>query len=325
MPAVSGLPAPQTAARAALLLAIAMTFLVPAGACRRPPGVAPAPSSIPAPAPAPGQPGEVRDGLGRRVEIRGTPRRIVTLAPNATDTIAALGLGSRLVGVSDFCDPPPEAGNVRRIGGLLTPDLEVIRALEPDLLVGSTSGNDPALADQAEALGLPLFILNAATVDEVLDGISGLSAALGEEAKGTALVADLRARLDAVARRVEGRRRPRVLYIVWGEPLVVPGSKAFLTDAIRRAGGDSVTDDAPAAHPTYSVEAAIARGPEIILTSEYNRADAERLKKDPAWRSVPAVASGKVFVVGDELVRPGPLVVAGIEEMARRIHPDDAP
>ena len=264
----------------------------------------------------------MRDGLGRAVVLRGPPRRIVTLAPNATDTIAALGLGDRLVGVSDFCEPPPEAKEVRRIGGLLTPDLEAIRALKPDLLVGSTSGNDPGLAAQAEALGLPLFILNAENVAQVLDGIADLGAAIGEPARAQALLDDLRARLDAVAKRVAGRPRPRVLYIVWGDPLVVPGAKAFLTDAIRRAGGDSVTDDAPAAHPTYSIEAAIARSPEVILTSEYNRADVEKLRRDAAWQSVPAVASGRVYVVGDELVRPGPGVVAGIEEMARRLHPE---
>ncbi|HEV8200788.1 MAG TPA: cobalamin-binding protein [Candidatus Polarisedimenticolia bacterium] len=267
----------------------------------------------------------VHDGLGRLVVIPAPPRRIVTLAPNATDTIAALGLGDRLVGVSDFCQPPPEAKEVRRVGGLLTPDLEVIRALKPDLLVGSTSGNDPGLASEAQALGIPLFILNAETVEQVLEGIGGLGVALGEQAKATALVQGLRARLDAVDRRVAGRPRPRVLYIVWGDPLVVPGAKAFLTDAIRRAGGDSVTDDAPAAHPTYSIEAAIARSPEVILTSEYNRADAEKLRKDPAWQSVPAVASGRVYVVGDELVRPGPAIVGGIEEMARRLHPETAP
>ena len=296
-----------------LVLAVAIALAFSAPACR---------DHAPR---AEGPAGGVRDGLGRLVVIPAPPRRIVTLAPNATDTIAALGLGDRLVGVSDFCQPPQEAKNVKRVGGLLTPDLEVIRALKPDLLVGSTSGNDPGLASEAQALGIPLFILNAETVKQVLEGIGGLGVALGEQAKATALVQSLSARLEAVDRRVAGRPRPRVLYIVWGDPLVVPGAKAFLTDAIRRAGGDSVTDDAPAAHPTYSIEAAIARSPEVILTSEYNRADAEKLKKDPAWQSVPAVASGKVYVVGDELVRPGPAIVSGIEEMARRLHPGTAP
>src|SRR5262245_56626118 len=111
------------------------------------------------------------DGLGRAVTLaEARPARIVTLAPNATDTLAALGAGARLVGVSDCCHPPPEASGARRIGGLLTPDLEAIRDLHPDLLVGSTSGNDPGLAAQAASLGLPLYILDAPDVCHVLSG-----------------------------------------------------------------------------------------------------------------------------------------------------------
>jgi iron complex transport system substrate-binding protein len=265
----------------------------------------------------------VHDGLGRAVSL-GTarPSRIVSLAPSATDTLAALGAGSRLVGVSDFCHPPPEAGKVRRIGGLLTPDLEAIRALHPDLLVGSTSGNDPGLAGQAASLGLPLYILDAPDVAHVLSGITGLASAIGEEERGITVVHGLEDRLDALARALAGRPRPRVLFVVWGDPLVVPGARAFLTDAIARAGGVSVTGDVAAAHPTFSVEAAIARAPDVILTTPDNRETAEKLRLDPAWAGVPAVRSGRVAVVGDEVVRPGPEVVTGIEEMARIIHPD---
>src|SRR5580765_509673 len=130
----------------------------------------------------------VRDGLGREVRIRGVPRRLVSLAPNVTETIVALGLMDRLVGVSDFCILPPDAPDVRRIGGLLTPDLEAIRSLHPDLLIGSTSGNDPGLDTQAKALGLPLYTLQARNVDEVLEGIEALSVVLGESTRGRELV-----------------------------------------------------------------------------------------------------------------------------------------
>jgi iron complex transport system substrate-binding protein len=265
----------------------------------------------------------VHDGLGRAVTLgTGHPSRIVSLAPNATDTLAALGAGARLVGVSDFCHPPPEARDVRRIGGLLTPDLEAIRALHPDLLVGSTSGNDPGLAKQAAALGLPLYILDAPDVAHVLTGITGLAEAIGEEERGVTVVHGLQMRLDALARALADRPRPRVLFVVWGDPLVVPGARAFLTDAIALAGGWSVTGDVAAAHPTFSTEAAIARAPEVILTTPDNREVADKLRVDPAWAGVPAVRAGRVAVVGDEVVRPGPEVVTGIEEMARIIHPD---
>ena len=263
----------------------------------------------------------VRDGLGRDVPIQGTPHRLVSLAPNVTETIVDLGLMDRLVGVSDFCTLPPDARGVRRIGGLLTPDLELIRSLHPDLLIGTTSGNDPGLDTQARALGLPLYTLNARNVEGVLEGIEALAVVLGEPTRGRALADHLHARLAEVERRASGRTRPRVLFIIWGEPLVVPGSGAFLTDAIRIAGGESVTADVGAAHQGYSVESAVALAPEIILTTRDNGALPEKLLADPAWASVPAVRSGRVFLVGDAIVRPGPSVVDGIEEIAERLHP----
>lgn len=252
-------------------------------------------------------------------------RRVVSLAPSVTETIEALGLEDRLVGVSDFCRIPASLTGVRRIGGLLNPDLETIRALHPDLLVGTTSGNDPGLARQAEALGLPLYILQARNVAEVLAGIRGLADALGESERGAQLAARLTTRLDDVDRRIAGRPRPRTLFIIWGEPLVVPGSGAFLTDAIWRAGGDSVTNGVATAHMAYSVETAVASAPEVILTTADNATLAERLATDPVWAAVPAVRTGRIYVLGDAVVRPGPGVVDGIEEMAGRLHPDRFP
>jgi iron complex transport system substrate-binding protein len=266
----------------------------------------------------------VHDGLGRDVRIQGVPHRLVSLAPNVTETIVALGLTDRLVGVSDFCTLPPDAHGVRRIGGLLTPDLEAIRSLHPDLLIGTTSGNDPGLDAQAGALGLPLYTLQARNVEDVIEGIEALAVVLGEPTRGRALAERLHARLAAVERRTSGSTRPRVLFIIWGEPLVVPGSGAFLTDAIRRAGGESVTADVAAAHQSYSVESAVALAPEIILTTRDNGALPEKLLADPVWASVPAVRSRQVYLVGDAIVRPGPSVVDGIEEIADRLHPGNA-
>lgn len=262
-----------------------------------------------------------RDGLGREVALPMQVDRVVALAPSVTETLIALGFADRLVGVSDFCTPPPDRP-VRRVGGLLNPDLEVIRTLRPDLLIGTTSGNDPGLANQAEALGLPLYILNTPDVGAVVASVEALAEVLGDPERGHRLAADLNRRLDAVAHRVAGRERPRLLFVVWAEPLIVPGSGAFLTDAIRRAGGDSLTADQPVAHPTFSVESAVALAPDVILTTEENAAFAAAIRTDPAWAAVPAVRSGRIAVVGNAVVRPGPGVVAGIEEMSRLLHPE---
>lgn len=272
-------------------------------------------------APGNDRPSQVRDGLGREVSLPAEPRRIVSMAPSVTESLVALGFGDRLVGITDFCEMPEGAGRPALIGGLLNPNLETIRALQPDLLMATTSGNDPSLATQAAGLDLPLYTLHTPHVAAMLASLRAVARALGDPAAGERLAASLEARLARAAGRAVGRR-PRVLFIIWHEPLIVPGRGAFLTDAIRRAGGDSVTADAVGAHPSFSLESAIDRAPEVIFTTPENRAMAESLTGDPAWAEVPAVATDRIHVLQPAVVRPGPGVVAGIEEMAAYLHPE---
>jgi iron complex transport system substrate-binding protein len=264
----------------------------------------------------------VRDGLGREVILSREPDRIVSLAPSVTETLLALGLGNRLVGITDFCEFPPGSAQPARIGGLLNPNLEAIRALGPDLLIATTSGNDPSLEGQLHGLDLPLYVLHTPDVAGMLASLRALSEALGDPASGERLAAALEASLARTAARIAGHPAPRVLFIIWHEPLIVPGRDAFLTDAIRLAGGDSVTADAAGAHPTLSLEMLVERAPRVIFTTPENSGLVDRMVDDPAWESVPAVASGRIHVLGPAVVRPGPGVVAGIAEMATLLHPE---
>ena len=263
-----------------------------------------------------------RDGLGRRVAVPRRPQRIVSLAPSVTASLLALGVSERLVGVSDFCELPPGTTSIARVGGLLNPSLETIRGLRPDLLIATTSGNDPSLARQAETLGLPLYTIDTPDVERVILALQDLARLLDEEKQGDIVVGTLRSRLQSVRSRLAGRRPPRLLFIVWGDPLVVPGRSAFLTDALARAGGDSVTADAPAAWPAFEVESAIARAPEVILTTPQNRGVLDRLRRDAAWARVPALLAGRLLIVSEAIEQPGPGIVTGIEEVARALHPD---
>jgi len=264
----------------------------------------------------------VKDGLGREVRVAAHPRRIVSLAPSVTESLLALGARDRLVGVCDFCKLPPGTAPIARVGGMLTPSLETIRGLRPDLVIGTTSGNDPSLARQADALGLSLYTMHTPDVEAVLESLVALSRLIDEQKRGADLVDNLRSRLAAVRAAIAGRSSTKVLFVVWGDPLVVPGRTSFLTDALARAGGDSISADAPAAYPAFDVESAIARSPDAILTSPQNRPLLDRMKEDPAWSRVPAVRSGRLRVVSEAIEQPGPGVVSGIEEVARVLHPD---
>ena len=272
---------------------------------------------------------EVRDGLGRLVSISATPTRIVSLAPSVTESLIALGALEQLVGVTRFCEIPAGDHGIARIGGMLNPNLEAIRSLRPDLLIATTSGNDPSLQARAAGLGLPLYTLHTPDVEGVLSALRSLAKLIDREAEGDRLVAGLRRRLARVRLKVSKRRPPRVLFIVWTEPLIVPGRAAFLTDALLYAGAVSVTADAAGAHPAFNLESVVARAPEVIVTTEENRRLVEALPDDAAWQAVPAIARGRIHILGPAIVRPGPGVIKGIEELADYLHPagaaEDAP
>ena len=162
-----------------------------------------------------GEPGkerplQVRDGLGRKVSLARDPGRLVSMAPSVTESLFALGFGDRLVGVTDFCELPEGVGQPARIGGLLNPNLETIRALQPDLLIATTSGNDPSLESQATGLGLPLYTLHTPDIAGMLASLRSLARALGDPAAGERLAARLESRLARAAGRAAGRRPPRV-------------------------------------------------------------------------------------------------------------------
>src|SRR5262249_22488188 len=152
----------------------------------------------------------------------------------------------------------------------------------------------------------PLYTVHTPDVEGVLRSIADLGRLIGEEERGRVVVDGLRSRLEAVRAAVAPLPRLKVLFVVWGDPLVVPGHASFLTDALARARAVSIPADAPAAYPSFDVEPAIARAPEAILTSPQNRSMLDRLRRDPAWASVPAIRSGRLAVVSEAIEQPGP-------------------
>ncbi|HET7875079.1 MAG TPA: helical backbone metal receptor, partial [Methylomirabilota bacterium] len=222
------------------------------------------------------------------------------------------------------CDYPPEARQKPRVGGMVAPSLEAVVALTPDLVIATTAGNRQETFAQLERLRLPVYLVNPTRVSELLDLIGRLGALTERDVAAGRLVADLDRRVKAVTARVAALPRPRVLYVVWPEPLIVPGRRALISELIALAGGDSVTADGGEAYPRYSVEAAVAHAPEVIIVARHGagqgRATQERWER---FTSLPAVKSGRIHAAdGDLFHRYGPRVVDGLEQLARLIHPE---
>jgi iron complex transport system substrate-binding protein len=274
-----------------------------------------------------GTPREALDMRGRRVAVPVRAARVVSLAPSMTEIVFALGAGDRLVGVTTYCDFPPAAKTKPRIGGIYTPNLEAILDLRPDLVLATSEGNREEHVRALEDLHLPVFLVRPVDFASVLESIARVGEVLDRAADARRLVADMQARADAIARAVAGARRPRVLYVIWGSPLIVPGRDTLITDLIRRAGGDSITGQEAQPYPLFSVEEVVARDPEWIILGQHGEASVDdRLREWQALTLLPAVRRGHVRPVDGDLVhRPGPRVVDGLDALARIVHPERIP
>jgi iron complex transport system substrate-binding protein len=266
----------------------------------------------------------VTDPTGREVALPGPPRRIVSLVPSVTEILFAIEAQDRLVGVTDFCDWPPAARQKPRVGGMLAPSLEVTARLRPDLAIATTAGNREETVAQLERLHIPVYLVNPVRVDDALHLVERLGALTGRPEAAAALARSLRARLGAVQAAVATLGRPRVLYVLWPEPLIVPGRGALVSELIALAGGQSVTAAAPSDYPRYTIEAAVASAPDVIVLARHGAGQgAGDRDKWERFGHLPAVRARRLHAVdGGLLHRYGPRMVDGVELLARLIHPE---
>lgn len=268
-----------------------------------------------------------RDMLGREVTLAAPPARIVSLVPSVTEILYALNADGALVGVTDFCDFPQDARRKPKVGGMVAPSLEAIVGLRPDLVIATSEGTREDTFTQLTRLRIPVYLVAAHRVADVTAIIVRIGELTGRQAATGPLVARLEQRVEAVKKAVLPLGRPRVLYVLWPEPLIVPGRDAIVTELIHLAGGESLTAADADAWPRYSLEAAVAKSPEVILLANHG-AGTGAIAMDK-WRrlsELPAVKAGRLLSVnGDLLHRYGPRFVDGLEQLARAIHPEAFP
>jgi iron complex transport system substrate-binding protein len=266
----------------------------------------------------------VRDMVGREVALGARPARIVSLVPSVTEILYALGAENVLVGVTDLCDYPAAARGKPRVGGMVAPSLEAIVGLRPDLVVATTEGSREDAIVHLRRLNVPVYLVVAHRVADVTAVITRIGELTGRQAAAASIVERLGQRVEAVKQAVGPLGRPRVLYVLWPEPLIVPGRGAILTELIHLAGGRSITADDADAWPRYSLEAAVAKNPELILLANHGAGTgAIASEKWQRLSTLPAVKAGRLISVnGDLLHRYGPRFVDGLEQLARAIHPE---
>jgi iron complex transport system substrate-binding protein len=265
------------------------------------------------------------------VPASGSPRRIVSMAPNLTETLFTLGLGDRVVGVTRYCRYPAEAARRAKIGGHLDPNFEAVVTLRPDLVVLLREQAD--LVESFAKLGIRTLIVSDNGLPEIYAAIERIGTACGVADRARRIVADMRRRVAAVARRTAAHR-PRVLLVLDRtqdtgaiEDAYIVGRDGYLDRLVHLAGGRNAYDGPAVAYPVVSAEGLIHLDPDVIIDFSAGVAGASDAADHLSdWQSMPrlsAVRTGRIHALpGQGLLLPGPRTVDLLEALAARIHPE---
>jgi ABC-type Fe3+-hydroxamate transport system substrate-binding protein len=263
----------------------------------------------------------VNDELGRTVEVPDHPHRVVCLIPSVVDIAYSLGAGADVAAISDFTKYPKEALQKPSIGLPLSPSIETIVALHPDLVLGTGDLNTLEFVAHIERLGIPVFMVDPHGIEGIYASILSIGRALNREPDAKTLVARLRTRVDTVKARVAGKPRVRIFMAIWYDPVMTIGKRAFISEMIEAAGGRSVTDDIAQEWPQISIETVVSRQPDALLFASGSGITAEELKARPGWEQLKAVREGRIYYIDDRVQYPSPIAFDALEDLAKQFHP----
>ena len=261
------------------------------------------------------------DEMGRTVTVPDHPHRLICLIPNVADDVYALGAGADVIAVSDFTKYPPEAGRKPSIGAPLNPSLETIVSMHPDLAIASADSNRQETVRELDQVRIPVFVINPRGIEGILRSLTSLGQVLGREDAAAQLVAQLRARLDAVRARSKDKPAIRIFMPVWYDPVTTIGKHAFVTEMIAAAGGKSITDDIAQEWPQISLELVIERNPEALVLVQGSSMSVADVAKRPGWKTLAAIRNHRVYAIDERLELPSPAAFDALEDLARQFHP----
>jgi iron complex transport system substrate-binding protein len=248
----------------------------------------------------------------------GTPRRIISMAPNLTEIVYDIGAQDVLVGVTDYCKSPPAAQSKPKIGGWINPNYEKIVSLKPDLVLVLQFNGKPV--ETLRQLKIPILVLKCVTVQDVLDAYDVLGKTLGRELDAKKAKARLVKRLDKIQQLAKSRKPLSVLFVIGRNPgsleqIYGVGPRNFVDELIHRAGGVNVLSDSSVPYPLVSKEQLIRSDPDVIFDS-LNKSEVKSQdfqKEAKVWNKMPvlkAVKNGHVYCFDNEdFLVPGPTMV----------------
>jgi iron complex transport system substrate-binding protein len=269
------------------------------------------------------------DGLTRTVTLAAPAQHIVSLAPNVSEILFAIGAGAQAVGRDEFSDYPTEVKSLPSVGGSMGKlNQEAILSLKPDLVLASAINTNEQV-QSLEKLGLTVFMLpNPTNMADMYQNLETVAKLTGRQAEAAKLIDSLKRRVAAVDSKIaSAKERPLVYYELDATDPSAPytaGPGSFVDQLIQEAGGQNVGSILNGQWAQISVEQLLVKNPDIIILGDFAYGvTIEQLKQRAGWSTLKAVKDGKIFTFDDNTVsRPGPRLVDGLETMAKLFHPE---
>jgi iron complex transport system substrate-binding protein len=268
---------------------------------------------------------ELVDQIGRKIEVAEPLTRVVSLIPSLTESSFEAGGGEFLVGATRFATFPEAAAGLPKVGSYIALDIEKIVRLQPQLCLAARDGNPKASVEKLESLGIPVYVFDPQSLEDVIDTVARLGEIYGTEAQADALVAGYRQRLNQVTRRLAGvEHRPRVFFQIDAQPIFSAGADTFLHQLLIRAGAVNLAADR-SGYPRYSWEELLQLEPEVVIMASMGGGfpKQELLARWQAWPQIPAVRNKRLYVVDADLFdRPSPRLIDALEILVELLHPE---
>ncbi len=267
----------------------------------------------------------VKDDMGRTVVLNETADRVVSLAPSNTEILFAIGAGNKVVGVTEFCDYPPEAvegvenGSIATVGGFTDINVEKVVSLKPDVVFAYYG--QKSVVEELENLSIPTIVFNPKNLDMIYNDIAIAGKVTGMDDGAKKVVSEMRNKVNYVESHIVNLPKKKVFYVAWGNPLMTAGNDTFISYLISLAGGKNIFSDSTG-WPTVNMESVVARNPDVIILTPHCGLTKNDVLNN--WSNeINAVKNQSVYVIEDDiLVRPGPRIVDGLIALAEAIHPD---
>lgn len=265
------------------------------------------------------------DQIGRKVEFAEPVTRVVSLAPSLTETSYDVGGGAALVGVTRFATFPEAAARLPKVGTYVALDIEKIVSLKPQLCLAIKDGNPKSTVERLESLGIPVYVFDPKSLEDVVDTVVRLGEIYRTEAKASALASGYQQRLSRVASQLEAAKdHPRVFFQIDAQPIISAGDDTFLDQLLVRSGSVNLAAGR-SGYPRYSWEELLELMPDVVLLASMGGGYSEQELRSrwEAWPQIPAVKNKRLHVVDADLFdRPSPRLIDALESLVDLLHPE---